>query len=75
MLNVTLINSQSDEPILNQEVADGTTYGELLKFNKVNTDKMVVNVRVDGEQVSFSLDGVVDDGARVSVTPEEIKGA
>ena len=75
MLNVTLINSQSDEPILNQEVADGTTYGELLNFNKVNTDKMVVNVRVDGERVSFSLDDVVDDGARVSVTPEEIKGA
>lgn len=75
MINVTLINSQSDEPILNQEVADGTTYGELLNFNKVNTDKMVVNVRVDGERVSFSLDDVVDDGARVSVTPEEIKGA
>ncbi len=75
MINVTLINSQSDSENLKQQLPDETTYRELLSFNKVNTNKMVVTVRVDGEKVSFDLDDVVEDGARVTVTPEEIKGA
>ena len=74
-INVTLVNSQSDDPILNTQIAEGTTYQEFLDFNKVNTNSMVVTVRVDGERVQYSMSDEVDDGARITVTPEQIKGA
>ena len=74
-INVTLVNSQSDDPILNTQVAEGTTYQEFLNFNRVNTNSMVVTVRVDGERVEYALSDIVDDGARITVTPEQIKGA
>lgn len=74
-INVTLVNSQSDDPILETQVPSDTTYGEFLKFNQVDTVNMVVSVRIGGERVTFDLDDEVEDGARITVTPEQIKGA
>lgn len=75
MINVTLVNSQSDSPVLNTQVPDGTTYRKFLEFNEVSLANMVVTVRVDSERIEFDMDDEIEDGSKVTVTPEQIKGA
>jgi hypothetical protein len=74
-INVRLINAQSDDPVTNLTVPDGTTLGQFLELNRVNTDSMSVQVRLDGETVDWDMEDELEDGVRVTVTPEKIKGA
>jgi len=74
-LNVTLVNSMSDDPILNTQTPDGTTYRQFLEFNKVDLSGMVLTARIDGERIDFALDDEMENGVKLTVTPEQIKGA
>lgn len=74
-INVTLANSMSDDPILNTQTPDGTTYRQFLEFNKVSLSGMVLTARIDGERIDFALDDEMEDGVKLTVTPEQIKGA
>lgn len=73
-VSVQLVNSQSDDPVTNLVVPEGTTVGEFLTLNKVKTENSSITMRVDGESVDYDLDDELADGVRLTVTPTNIKG-
>lgn len=75
VVGVTLVNSQSDDPVLPLTLPKGTTIQKLLDLNNVNTGNMVVTVKLDGEEIDYDLEDEVEDGMRVTVVPERVKGA
>ena len=74
-ISVTLLNSASDD-FTTLSVPAGTTVEQFLDLNNVNVDNMVVTLRVNQETISnWDLDDELQDGTRVTVSPEKIKGA
>jgi hypothetical protein len=75
-ISVQLVNSQSDDPITDLNVPEGTTIQDFLDLNRVNTNNMIVTLRRNGHNVDYdSFDEELQDDTRVTVTPEKVKGA
>lgn len=74
-ISVRLINSASDDPVSNLELPATTTLRKLLELYNIDANSMNVQVRVGGEVVQHDLDDELEDGVRVTVSPEKIKGA
>lgn len=74
-VSVQLVNSQSDDPVTELVVPDGTTVGQFLDLNNVKTENASVTLRLDGQSLSYDLDDDILDGTRITVTPVNVKGA
>jgi len=74
-INVRVINAQSDNEIQDLTLPETQTIRQLLDSNQINTDQMTVRIRVDGQQIDYSLDDTLQNGSTVTVTPTNIKGA
>ncbi len=74
-VSVRFIDGQSENGVQNLTLPETTTIRQVLEMNRVNLDKMSVTVKVDGVRVAYDLDDELTDGAQITVTPEQIKGA
>lgn len=74
-VSVTFINSQSDDPVSQLTMPSTMTVREFLDVNRVDTNRVAVTIRLDGEVYDYDLDDELEDGMRVSVTPQNVKGA
>lgn len=74
MISITVVDSKNDS---NQTmtVPAGKTVRSLLTDLRVDLDKNVVMLKLDGERLQYDLDDELAEGTRVVITPEQIKGA
>ncbi len=73
-IKVEFVNSQANEPVSKLDVPQGTTMRQILDLNNVTIEGMNVVYRIDGESIPYDMDDELEDGSRVSITPENIKG-
>lgn len=72
---VVLVNTQSDDPVSELQVLEGTTVEAFLAGNSVKTDNATVTLRLDGQDIPYGLGDELESNTRVTVTPTNVKGA
>jgi len=73
-ISVKFVDSQSEAPA-NLTLVAGTTYRQFFDSASVNLDNMTATAKLDGDRIDYDLDDEIEDGVRISVTPDQIKGA